>query len=47
MSIESVSVLALRKVRGPHHPYGAGQEERKMDVDEGQMGKAGVLEPPG
>ena len=47
MSIESVSALALRKVRGPHHPYGAGQEERKMDVDEGQMGKAGVLEPPG
>lgn len=46
-STESVLALAIRKVRGPHHLYGTGQEERKMDMDEGHVGRVGVGGVPG
>lgn len=42
--IELVSALVIREVRGHRHLDGAGREERRMDLEEGWMGKAGVLE---
>ena len=37
-----VSALAIQKVSGHHHPYDVSQDEGKMQVEEGQMGKAGL-----